>query len=111
MMHSLFGVPVRLEMGRCAGMTHADAERVLASVQPQEIVGRLAIPANDIARAFDSEYQTQQQQWDMVLFLDGDERQKRAVEAGVTAFRGSWQRPKWHILQQGVKQAKADAKP
>jgi len=80
-------------------------------LQPQEIVGRLAIPANDIARAFDSEYQTPQQQWDMVLFLDGDERQKRAVEAGVAAFRASWQRPKWHILQQAVRQAKAGAKP
>lgn len=80
-------------------------------MQPQKIVGRLAIPANDIARAFDSEFQTPQQQWDMVLFLDGDERQKRAVEAGVAVFRTSWRRPKWHILQQAVKQAKAGAKP
>lgn len=80
-------------------------------MQPQEIVGRLAIPANDIARAFDSEYQTAQQQWDMVLFLDGDERQKRALAAGVDTFRSSWQRPKWHILQQAIKQSKASAKP
>ena len=80
-------------------------------LQPQEIVGRLAIPANDIARAFDSEHQSAQQQWDMVLFLDGDERQKRAVEANVAAFRSSWQRPKWHILQQAVKQAKTGTTP
>lgn len=81
------------------------------NMKPQEIVGRLAIPANDIARAFDSEYQTAQQQWEMVLFLDGDERQKRALVAGVETFRSSWQRPKWHILQQAIKQSKAGAKP
>ena len=80
-------------------------------MQPQEIVGRLAIPANDIARDFDREYQTPQQQWDMVLFLDGQERKKRAVEANVDTFRASWQRPKWHILLQSAKQTKAGAAP
>lgn len=67
-------------------------------MQPQQIVGRLAIPANDIARAFDHEYQSAAQQWDMVLFLDGNERQKRATESNIANFRRSWQRPKWHLL-------------
>lgn len=79
-------------------------------MQPQEIVGRLAIPANDIARDFDREYQTPQQQWDMVLFLDGQERHKRAVESNVDSFRSSWQRPKWHILLP-TKHSKAGAAP
>ncbi len=77
-------------------------------LQLQDIVGRLAIPANDIARDFDREYGTAKQQWDMVLFLDGDEPNKRAVEANVDVFRASWKRPKWHILLQGVKQAKTE---
>lgn len=79
-------------------------------MQPQEIVGRLAIPANDIARDFDRDYQTPQQQWDMVIFLDGEERKKRAVGASVESFRTSWQRPKWHILLP-TKQTKAGAAP
>jgi len=45
-----------------------------------------------------------------VLFLDGEERKKRAVEAGVESFRTSWQRPKWHILLP-MKQVKAGAAP
>jgi hypothetical protein len=35
------------------------------------------------------------------LFLDGQERQKRAVEASIEVFRESWKRPKWHVLAQG----------
>lgn len=68
------------------------------NMKSQEIVGRLAIPANDIAVAFDNEFGTDAEQWEMVLFLDGSERQKRAMEADVNAFRASWQRPKWHIM-------------
>lgn len=72
-------------------------------LQPQTIVGRLAVTANDVARAFDAEYGTPAQQWDMVLFLDGSERHNRAQSAGVTEFRASWQRPKWHILLSDTK--------
>ena len=80
-------------------------------MQPQEIVGRLAIPANELARDFDREYGTAQQQWDMVLFFDGDESKKRAVEASLATFRSSWQRPKWHILLPAAQPAKAESKP
>lgn len=72
-------------------------------MQPQEIVGRLAIPANGIAQTFDEEYGTPKQQWDMVLFLDGNEREKRAVVSDLSTFRNSWQRPKWHVLIQATK--------
>ncbi|HEY9098914.1 MAG TPA: YiiX/YebB-like N1pC/P60 family cysteine hydrolase [Thiobacillus sp.] len=75
-------------------------------MQPETIVGRLAIPANSIARQFDAEYATPTQQWDMVLFLDGLERNKRAEEADVDRFRISWKRPKWHVLLPDLKQAR-----
>jgi Permuted papain-like amidase enzyme, YaeF/YiiX, C92 family len=80
-------------------------------LQAQTIVGRLAVTANDIARAFDAEYGTPAQQWDMVLFLDGSERQNQAAPAGVAEFRSTWQRPKWHILLPGAKPTQAAAKP
>lgn len=67
-------------------------------IAPQLVVGRLAVPANDYAKDFDSTFGTAAQQWDMVLFLDGLARQKRAVVSDVAAFRESWKRPKWHIL-------------
>ena len=63
----------------------------------QEIVGRTAIPANGFARQYDEENGSQ---FDLVLFLDGQERPGRAVEASAAEFRRSWRRPKWHVLVQ-----------
>jgi len=65
-----------------------------------DILGRKATPANEIARQFDETYATAQQQFDFVLFLDGHESSKKAVESGLAEFRASWRRPKWHILTQ-----------
>jgi len=59
---------------------------------------RLNTPPNDIVREFDQTFGTPRQQFDFVLFLDGHERAKRAVEADVVEFRRSWKRPKWHIV-------------
>jgi hypothetical protein len=37
-------------------------------------------------------------QFDFVLFLDGYERQGRAVHAQVVDLAASWERPKWHVF-------------
>ena len=37
-----------------------------------------------------------------MLFLDGFEKEKRAVESTPEQFRTSWQRPNWHILIQAA---------
>lgn len=72
------------------------------AMQPLTIAGRLVVPANEIARQFSATYETPEQQWDMIIFLDGDERNKRAVESTLEAFMLSWQRPKWHVLMQNA---------
>lgn len=65
-----------------------------------EMLGRKVTPANEIAKQFDSHFGNSDQQFDLVIFLDGQERQRKAVEAPLTEFRKSWQRPKWHVLIQ-----------
>jgi hypothetical protein len=65
-----------------------------------EMLGRKVTPANEIAKQFDTQHGTPDQQCDLVLFLDGHERTGSAVEASLAGFRGSWQRPKWHVLVQ-----------
>ncbi len=65
-----------------------------------EILGKSVTPPNEIARLFDSEFGSREQQFTFVLFLDGNEFSGRAVEAGNASFRKSWRRPKWHILTQ-----------
>lgn len=67
----------------------------------EKIMGRLATPANRIVRQFDEEFGTAKQQMDLVAFFDGNEKAGRADELDVSAFRQSWQRPKWHIFTQG----------
>ncbi len=66
----------------------------------ENVMGRMLTPANAFARQFDDSFGTSEQQMDLVLFLDGDEKDQRAVESSVEAFRSSWDRPKWHILVQ-----------
>jgi len=66
----------------------------------ENLMGHMVTPANAFARQFDKTFGTPEQQMDLVFFLDGDEKEQRAVESGVEAFRRSWDRPKWHILVQ-----------
>lgn len=63
-----------------------------------EVMGRPVTPANEIARWFDETHGTGAQALEFVLFLDGYEREKRAVYADEDRFRESWRRPKHHIL-------------
>lgn len=68
------------------------------SLPLSKTMNRLNTPPNEIVREFDETYGTPRQQFDFVLFLDGHERAKRAVPAGVAEFRASWKRPKWHVM-------------
>jgi hypothetical protein len=68
-----------------------------------EMLGRKVTPANELVKQFDVQYGTADQQYDLILFLDGQERKGRAVEASLADFRASWQRPKWHVLVQPEK--------
>ncbi len=65
-----------------------------------EMLGRKVTPANELARQFDTQYGTPAQQSDLILFLDGQERGRKAVAASLRGFRESWKRPKWHVLVQ-----------
>ncbi len=76
-------------------------------LQLEEMVGRTAIPANSIARQFHEEFGTPRQQFDLVIFLDGQEKRRLAVEAGVDDFRQSWRRPKWHVVTQDLNTGRA----
>lgn len=68
----------------------------------ETVMGQTLTPANAFARQFDETFGSENQQLDLVLFLDGQEKEKHAAEADVAAFRTSWQRPKWHILVKDV---------
>ncbi len=63
-----------------------------------DILGRKATLPNDIVRQFDKNFGGKKQQFNLVIFLDGYERGRKAIKASLSEFRKSWQRPKWHII-------------
>lgn len=71
-----------------------------------EVLGRKTLPANEIVRHFDEQFGTPAQQFDFILFLDGDERTRKATDAPLDAFRQTWKRPKWHIVSQTLPKLK-----
>jgi hypothetical protein len=66
----------------------------------ERLMGRMVTPANAFVRQFDETFNTRDQQMNLVIFLDGNEKEKRASESTVEIFRSTWNRPKWHILVQ-----------
>jgi hypothetical protein len=68
---------------------------------PLKKIGKhLVTPANAFAQQFSQNYNTDRQQVDLVLFMDGFEKNRKAVKSDVSTFLTSWQRPKWHVIQQ-----------
>ncbi len=65
-----------------------------------DMMGRKLSTPNGMVRQFDEQYNRQEMQSDFVLFLDGFEKQRRALEGDLSQFRASWRRPNWHILIQ-----------
>lgn len=68
------------------------------------VMGRKLISPNDIARLFSEEYGTENRQLEFIAFLDGQEYQNEAVKADLVTFLDSWKRPKWHIVEQELRQ-------
>jgi len=69
------------------------------SVPYVELVGRRAVPPTEIVRHFRDHLGKSDQQLDFVYFLEGREREQRAVVANAEALATTCERPKWDIVQ------------
>lgn len=65
----------------------------------EKVVGRMALGPNAIVRTFDTQRGTPNEQMGFVWFLDGTEKTSNAAFADEAAFRKTWQRPKWDVVQ------------
>lgn len=63
-----------------------------------KITGKKVLPPNTLAKMFDEDSNSENQQFDFVLFLDGIESQEKANISDIETFKGSWKRPKWHNI-------------
>ena len=66
----------------------------------EKVVGRMALGPNSIVHTFDQQLGGKDEQLGFAWFLDGTEKGRSARFADVAAFRDSWKRPKWDIVQQ-----------
>jgi hypothetical protein len=69
------------------------------SLALEKVVGRMALGPNAIVRTYDEQRGTQDEQFGFAWFLDGRERDRLASFADEAAFRASWKRPKWDVVQ------------
>jgi len=77
------------------------AYRVAASLplEPEVVSGRRLLPPNRLAEQA-VEHMGADKAFSFVLFLDAVEKSDVVVERDEAAFRESWQRPKWDVMQQ-----------
>ncbi len=62
------------------------------------VLGRQLMTANDLAKLFDRAHGSPDQQFEFILFLDGNEREEMAAWSDEEHFRKTWKRPKWHAV-------------
>jgi uncharacterized protein YycO len=77
------------------------AYETIAGVQlePRMSGGRLLLSPNELAIKYDREVDTENAEFEFILFLDGTEVGE-VVRRNAEEFRSSWSRPKWHIVFQ-----------
>ncbi|WP_224372819.1 YiiX/YebB-like N1pC/P60 family cysteine hydrolase [Hyalangium versicolor] len=68
-------------------------------VELVNVAGRRTLPANELVKLFDQEYDKPDRQLDFVAFLDGREDKQGAIEREALTFRKSYERMKWDIAQ------------
>ncbi len=68
------------------------------SIEPQEFNGRPIVSPNEFAEKYADELDSDESEMTLVLFLDGNEKKKSVIEKGEEEFAASWDRPKWHIV-------------
>ena len=49
---------------------------------------------------YDIEKENNKNQFEYILFIDGNEKKNKSILSNEKEFRNSWKRPKWHILLQ-----------
>jgi hypothetical protein len=72
------------------------------SIKQKELNGRLIVSPNQFAEKFKNELGSEFAELELVLFLDGNEKEQIAIEKGPDEFATTWERPKWHIANDFV---------
>lgn len=70
------------------------------SFSSQYVAGSLMVTPNSIAKSYSDEIKSPDKQYELVLFLDGQEKTRNSKIGSREEFATSWVRPKWHVIVQ-----------
>ena len=65
-----------------------------------KVAGRKMLTPSEIAQWYDETVDTDAQELELVMFIDGNEKNRVAFQSTPAAFKGSWRRPDWYIFKQ-----------
>lgn len=65
----------------------------------RSMLGRKLISANDIAKMYSKHKKKSTEQFEFILFYDGNEKDKESELSNEEIFLSSYERPKWHVLK------------
>jgi len=77
-----------------------DADKAGLEFPLVDLAGRKTLPANEIARLYAEQAETDAAQLDFVYFFDAREKEERAIASTEPAFRETWRRTKWDVAQE-----------
>jgi hypothetical protein len=64
--------------------------------------GRLLLSPNSIIKKFDSEFDSENAEFDFVVFYDGSERERKAIRKSAKDLKITWKRSKWTIVKRRI---------
>lgn len=82
----------------CSELVYKGYKQAHLPLEPEVINGRLLLPPNRLAEEA-VENMGEGKAFRFVCFLDAVEKSDTVVERDEAAFRTSWQRPKWDVMQ------------
>jgi len=82
----------------CSELVYKGYKAADLPLKPEVINGRLLLPPNQLAEEA-VDHMGEDKAFGFVLFLDAVEKSDRVVERDEAAFRQTWRRPKWDVMQ------------
>lgn len=64
--------------------------------------GRLMLSPNSIIKKFDSEFDSENAEFDFVLFYDGSERERKAIRKNAKDLKTTWKVNKWTMVKHRI---------
>ncbi|MBW9152389.1 YiiX/YebB-like N1pC/P60 family cysteine hydrolase [Clostridium estertheticum] len=83
-----------------AYLSSSNKKGITFDLQPK--VGRLLLSPNSIIEKFDSEFNTENAEFDFVVFYDGNAREKKAIRRNATDLKKTWKISRWKRVKSRV---------